>query len=70
MPVHSPGDQRWTHTGNAPSGDKIYERSSVSTAGRDYTELTKEELQNLLKHMGLPISGNKDELIERLQDGE
>jgi hypothetical protein len=64
------GAQRWAETGRQPSGDRIFERSSAAPTGRDYSELTKEELQGLLKHMGLPISGNKDELIERLQDSE
>jgi hypothetical protein len=35
-----------------------------------YYTKTKAELQALLKHMGLPTSGTKDELIERLQDND
>ena len=70
MPVHSVGDQRWVHTGENSGGDKIYERAGVSLAGRDYDELTKDELQELLEARGLTKSGNKDELIERLQDSD
>ncbi len=36
----------------------------------DYSALTKAELQNLLAHMALPVSGTKSELIARLRDSE
>ena len=70
MPVHSVGGQRWTHTGENSGGDKIYERSGVSLAGRDYDALTKDELQELLELRGLPKSGNKEELVARLQESD
>ena len=70
MPVHSVGGQRWVHTGENSGGDKIYERAGVSLAGRDYDALTKDELQELLELRGLPKSGNKDELVARLQESD
>ncbi len=35
----------------------------------DYEEYTVLELQDMLKKAKLPVSGNKDELISRLQEG-
>lgn len=35
----------------------------------DLEGLSKEELQGRLKHMGLPVSGTKEELSERLRSG-
>ena len=34
----------------------------------DYTDMTVAELKVLLKEQGLPVSGKKSELIERLSD--
>lgn len=39
-------------------------------AEMDFNELTKADLQGLLAEAGLPTSGNKAELIERLEGGE
>lgn len=65
-------DSRYSQVGVGPAGDRIYERTygGLPTEGQSYDEMTKAELQALLKHMGLPTSGNKEELIERLQDAE
>lgn len=35
-----------------------------------YEDMTKEELQDVLRERGLPTSGNKPELIERLVDDD
>jgi hypothetical protein len=35
-----------------------------------YEAMTKEELQDLLRERGLPTSGNKPELIDRLLEGD
>jgi hypothetical protein len=59
----------------APAGEdatlKITEEDdgSVSvTAEPDWDQYTKAELQDELRDRGLPVSGNKADLIERLQD--
>lgn len=36
----------------------------------NYEDLTKAELKELLEEKGLPVSGLKSELIERLEDNE
>ena len=36
----------------------------------DLSELTKDELQERLRAKDLPVSGNKEELIARLQDAD
>jgi hypothetical protein len=38
--------------------------------GKDYVDLTKEALQELLEERGLPKTGNKDELIARLEEDD
>ena len=38
--------------------------------GKDYSDLTKEALQELLEGRGLPKTGNKDELIARLEEDD
>jgi hypothetical protein len=48
----------------------MYQRTNQSFQQRDYSELTKAELQALLEHMALPTSGNKADLIARLQEAE
>jgi hypothetical protein len=61
---------RWTKTGVDSSGDPVYSRTNAGIATKDYTEMTKAELQALLEHMALPKTGTKDELVARLQDAE
>lgn len=60
-------DKRFVQVGVNSAGDRVYARQG----GRGQTDLdsmTKDELQALLKEAGLPTSGNKDELIARLQE--
>lgn len=45
--------------GDAPSAD-----------GDDYSDMTVDELQDELRERDLPVSGNKDELIQRLQEAD
>lgn len=75
MPAHSLGDQRWDVVDESIPGQKTYTRARghtsqlVPNTPEDLTELSKEEIQNRLKHMGLPVSGTKEELVERLNAG-
>ncbi len=59
--------ERWDHKGVNEAGDTVYERN---TQAGDKTvpseELTKAELQAQLEARGLPTSGTKAELVERL----
>ena len=41
-----------------------------SNPSPDYAEHTVEELQGLLRARDLPVSGTKDELVERLTDSD
>ena len=66
MPVHTVGDQRWTHSGENEGGDPMYTRVVEQPGG--YEDFTKDELQQLLRNRDLPVSGTKDELIARLED--
>lgn len=68
MPVASVGDQRWKQTGTE-AGNRVFERDrSGGSKGGGYDEMTKEELQAELERRGLPTSGNKPELIDRLNE--
>lgn len=71
MPTHSVGDQRWEQTGVNEGGDPVFSRvyAEEASASSDYSSMTKAELEDALEAKGLPKSGNKDELIARLQDG-
>lgn len=60
-------DNRYSQVGVGPAGDPVFARTY--SGGRDYSQMSKDELQALLKHMGLPVSGNKDELVERIETG-
>lgn len=67
MPNSTVGDQRWVHSGENSAGDRMYSRS-VEEPNLDYAGWTKDELAAELEHRGLPKSGNKDELIARLNE--
>lgn len=49
------------------NADGTHTRRSVTHEG-ELSELTKPELQDLLKNMGLPTSGNKADLVARLEE--
>jgi hypothetical protein len=60
-------DERWTQTGVNEAGDPIYSRTAGTAAVADDLEsMSKQELQDLAESRGLPVSGTKAELIERL----
>lgn len=67
MPVASVGDQRWVQTGTNGAGNRVFARNR-SGISRD--DATKADLQAELEKRGLPTSGNKDELIERLNEAD
>lgn len=61
----------WTQTGTTAGGDRVYERnvgvsSSSGAAATSSSQMTKQELQALAAERGLPTSGTKKQLIERL----
>lgn len=66
-------DKRFTYSGVNSAGDAVYARTygrGYGEGGTDYESKTVEELKELLKHMALPVSGTKAELIERLEEAE
>jgi hypothetical protein len=67
MPVQYSKESDGPSTRRARGGGYITHEMAKDLA---YYTKTKAELQALLKHMGLPTSGTKDELIERLQDND
>ena len=46
------------------------QQAAPEPAADDYEGQTKEDLQSQLRDLGLPTSGNKDELVARLRDAE
>lgn len=60
---------RWVDAGKNEAGDQMYERN-LKAGEPDSPQLgkaqTKKELQAELEKRGLPTSGTKDELLERL----
>lgn len=62
-------DARYVQVGVNSGGDRVYARQG----GRGqvlYEGMTKDELSEELESRGLPKSGNKDELIARLQEDD
>ncbi len=58
---------RWVPAGENSAGDPMYERNLQAGDPGDITpDLTKAELQAELEKRGLPKSGTKEELLERL----
>jgi len=66
MPVASVGDQRWEQVGTK-AGNRVFARNR-SGVSRD--DATKADLEAELEKRGLPKSGTKDELIERLNEAD
>lgn len=67
MPAASVGDQRWDQVGRNKAGDRVFVRNR-SGVTRD--DSTKADLEAELERRGLPTSGNKDELIARLNEAD
>lgn len=63
MPVASVGDQRWDQAGTNKAGDRVFVRNRSGVSREDST---KDQLAAELERRGLPKSGTKEELIERL----
>jgi len=58
---------RWVNTGDDGAGSQVYERNQQAGDPGDITpEMTKAELQAELEARGLPKTGTKEELLERL----
>lgn len=68
MPA-SVGDQRWSQVGTNAAGDKVYARHG-SSAAVTREDMTKEQLSAELESRGLPKTGSKDELIQRLNEAD
>jgi hypothetical protein len=61
--------ERWQQTGTSGAGDPVYSRGiggGTATYADDLSGLTKAELQEIAAERGLPTSGTKADLIERL----
>ena len=74
-------DNRYEQIGTNSGGDAVYalrgQRPSGTTAvatatapGEGYEAMTKDELSAELESRGLPKTGNKDELISRLEEDD
>lgn len=63
---------RWSEDRWLRNDDGSYSRriggSSVADAG--YEDMTKAELSDELEKRGLPKTGNKDDLVARLEDAD
>lgn len=70
MPAHSPGDQRFKQTGVNSAGDPMYSRVYGGAGSSDYRSMSKDELSAELESRGLAKSGNKAELIARLEEDD
>ena len=67
--ARTPGGQRFGLVDDSVPGQRTYNRQAGPDlmAAEDLSELTKADLQVRLELMGLPTSGNKAALIERLE---
>jgi hypothetical protein len=71
-------DARYVQIGSNSGGDAVYGlrgarptgTTAVAEAPVSYEDMTKAELEELLVARDLPKTGNKDELIERLQESD
>jgi hypothetical protein len=65
-------DKRFVQVGVNSGGDRVYARQGGrgEELPENLEDLTKDELQERLAALGLPTSGNKPDLIARLQENE
>ena len=61
-------DARYSQTGVNEGGDPMFERNYAGDGVLEPEEMTKDEIQQLLRDRDLPVSGNKEELIARLNE--
>lgn len=69
MPARTVGDQRWVQSGTNSAGDRMFVRH-IGDQPSGYEDMTVAELQDLLESRGLTKSGNKAELIARLEEDD
>lgn len=50
--------------------DRVMELRGEEAEGGDYSGMTNDELRDELESRGLAVSGNKDELIQRLEEAD
>lgn len=66
--------ERWTDEGYNEAGDRVYSRAEGSggsgAAVTSSSQMTKAALQDLAASRGLPTSGSKADLIDRLSGNE
>ncbi len=63
--------ERWADAGYNEAGDRVYERTSgggngSGAAAVSSSQMSKKALQQLAAARGLPTTGTKDQLIDRL----
>ena len=71
---HTDPEGAYTDPSTLEAGQGLPEAPAAPEGGSEYTreqleEMTKDELQEMLEAQGLPTSGNKSELIDRLLEG-
>ena len=67
MPQATVGDQRWDQAGTNAAGDRVFVRNRSGVSREDSS---KADLEAELEKRGLPKSGTKEELIERLNESD
>lgn len=61
----------WNRAGEIPGEDEPESEDDGDDAeDSDYSEWSIEELKDALRTRGLPVSGNKDELVARLEEDD
>lgn len=65
-------DSRYALVGHNSAGDPMYARTypNAEPADGGYSDMLKADLEAELEARGLPKSGNKDELIARLEEDD
>ena len=64
-------NESWQQTGVNSGGDAVYEKVLGGTGGSgaavtSSSQMTKKELQDLAAERGLPTTGSKNDLLDRL----
>lgn len=67
---YSPIETREEAEEEAPTGEAYEDVTEAVVEDEGYEAMTKPELQAELEARGLPTSGNKPELIERLEEND
>ena len=68
------GSDRFVESGVNSAGDRMFSRNRsagvAAEVAESYSDMTKDDLSAELERRGLPKSGNKDELIARLEESD